>query len=81
MLRVSVETRDRVLQIGREEFDGASADETIRRLIDEHWRVRAIAAVEHYREADSQGWHEYLAAASDIASADAPIADEWAPTR
>jgi hypothetical protein len=30
VLRVSDETRERVLRIGREEFGGASADETIR---------------------------------------------------
>lgn len=80
MLRVSAETRDRVLQIGREEFDGASAEETVRRLIDEHWRARAIAAVQRYRETDPQGWYEYLSAASELAGADARIADEWAPT-
>ena len=45
MLRVSDETRENILRIGREEFGGASADETIRRLIDEHWRARAVAAI------------------------------------
>jgi hypothetical protein len=29
---VSDQTREQVLRIGREEFDGASADETVRRL-------------------------------------------------
>lgn len=78
MLRVSDETRERVLRIGREEFGGASADETIRRLIDEHWRASAIAAVRGYREHDLQGWAEYIAEAEDWASAESPIADEWA---
>jgi hypothetical protein len=77
MLRVSDETRERVLQIGREEFAGASADETVRRLVDEHWQVAAIAAVHRYSESDPQGWAEYLAGADELAEADAPISDEW----
>jgi hypothetical protein len=44
MLRVSDETREKVLHIGREEFGGASADETVRRLIDEHWQAKAVVA-------------------------------------
>lgn len=78
MLRVSDETRERVLRIGREEFGGASADETVRRLIEEHWQAKAVAAVHHYRETDPQGWAQYLAEAEELAGADAPIADEWA---
>jgi hypothetical protein len=77
MLRVSDETRERVLRIGREEFGGASAEETVRRLVDEHWQAAAIAAVHRYREADPQGWADYLAEADDLAGADAPISDEW----
>lgn len=78
MLRVSDETRERVLQIGREEFGGASADETIRRLIDEHWQATAIAAVRCYRERDPRGWAEYVAESAQWAGADAPIGDDWA---
>lgn len=77
MLRVSDETRERVLQIGREEFGGASADETVRRLVDEHWQVAAVAAVHRYSESDQQGWADYLAGADELAEADAPISDEW----
>jgi hypothetical protein len=78
MLRVSDETREQVLPIGREEFGGTSADETIRRLIDEHWQATAIAAVRRYRECDPQGWADYIAEAEESADADAPIADVWA---
>ncbi len=78
MLRVSDETRERILRIGREEFGGASADETVRRLIDEHWRATAIAAVRRYRESDPQGWSDYLAEVEEWAGADAPVTDEWA---
>lgn len=77
MLRVSDETRDQILRLGREEFGGASADETIRRLIDEHWQAQAIAAVRRYQETDPQGWAEYLADADEMAAGEAPIVDEW----
>ncbi len=78
MLRVSDQTRKEILRIGREEFGGASADETVRRLIDEHWQATAIAAVRRYRESDPQGWSDYLAEAEEAAGADAPVTDEWA---
>jgi hypothetical protein len=77
MFRVSDETREQVLRSGREEFSGASADKTVRRLIDEHRQAKAVAAVRHYRETDSQGWAEYLAEADESAGADAPITDTW----
>jgi hypothetical protein len=77
VLRVSDQTRERVLRLGREEFDGASADETVRRLIDEHWQAKAVAAVVQYRHADPQGWAEYLAEADELEAADAPITDTW----
>lgn len=69
------------MRIGREEFGGASADETIRRLIDEHWEATAVAAVRRYRESDPQGWSEYIAEADELAGADARITDEWANSR
>ncbi|WP_155838677.1 hypothetical protein [Arthrobacter castelli] len=80
MLRVRDETREQVLRIGRDEFDGASADETVRRLIDEHWQTTAIAAVHRYREANPEGWSDYLAEAEEWSSADAPVSDEWTET-
>lgn len=78
MLRVSDETRERILRIGRDEFGGASADETIRRLIDEHWRANAVAAVRRYREDDPAGWADYIAEAKDWVDVEAPPTDEWA---
>lgn len=81
MLRVSDETRERVLRIAREEFGGATADETVRRLIEEHWRAAAVAAVDGYRTTDPDGWATYLDDADGVAGADAPITDAWDPTR
>lgn len=80
MLRVSDETRERVQRLAREEFGGASADETIQRLLDEHWEAAALAAVERYRADSPQGWAGYLAEAEELAAADAPITDEWSAT-
>lgn len=75
VLRVSDETRDKVLRIGREEFGGASADETIRRLLDEHWRAPAVEAVRLSQETDPQGWADYLTEAGEWESVQAPVAE------
>ncbi len=74
---MSDETRQRVQRLAREEFGGASADEAIRRLLDEHWEIAALAAVERYRTENPQGWADYLAGADELSAADAPITDEW----
>lgn len=79
MLRVTDETREQLQRLAREEFGGASADETIRRLLDEHWEAAALAAVERYRADDPQGWADYLAEAEDLTAADAPLTDAWSP--
>lgn len=75
---MSDETRRRVQQIGQEDFGGASADETVRRLIDEHWQAAAVAAVRRYRESDAEGWSDYVADADGLTDNDAPIRDAWA---
>jgi hypothetical protein len=77
MLRVSDETRERVQRLGREEFGGASADETVRRLLDQHWEAAAIAVVDEYRKDDPEGWAEYLASADRLSHGDAPVSDGW----
>ena len=79
MLRVSDQTRERVQRLGREEFGGASADETVRRLLDEHWEAAALAAVERFRWDDPSGWADYLADCDAATAADAPVADPWSP--
>lgn len=80
MLRVSDSTRKQVQRLAREEFGGASADETIRRLLEEHWEASALAAVERYRTDNPQGWAEYVAEAEELAAAEAPVTDEWSPS-
>lgn len=77
MLRVSDETRDEILRIGRDDFGGVSADEAVRRLINEHWQAKAVAVVQRFREEDPRGWADYLAEADDLAGADAAITDDW----
>ena len=81
MLRVSETTREQVLRISREDFGGVSADETIRRLIEEHWQAKALAAVRRYRKENPQGWADYLHEAEEFAEADAPITDGWSGSR
>lgn len=77
MLRVSEETRERVQYLAREEFGGISAEETIRRLLEEHWEHKAIEAMRQYRAEHPDGWVEYLAGAEEWAAAEAPVVDEW----
>jgi hypothetical protein len=79
MLRVSQETRERVQRVAREDFNGVSADEAVRRLLDEHWERMAIAAVQQHRENDPHGWADDLAEADELSSADAPLGDGWEP--
>ena len=46
MLRVSERTRDRVMQVAAVDFGGATAEETLNRLLDEHWEAQAVAAMD-----------------------------------
>lgn len=77
MMRVSPETREQVLRVAAEDFGGVSADEAVRRLLEEHWRVKAVAAMDHYRAVDPEGWAEYLVETEDWHRADAPVSDPW----
>lgn len=77
MMRVSRETRERVLRVAEEDYGGASADETIRRLLDAHWQAKAIAAMDRFRAEDPEGWAEYLAEADQGQSLEAPVAEPW----
>lgn len=77
MLRVTERTRDRVMQVATEDFGGATADETLNRLLEEHWEAKAIATMDHFRATDPQGWAEYLAAAEEWDAATAPATDKW----
>lgn len=51
------------------------SNEIIRQFIDEHWKARAVAAMDRYRKHDPRGWEEYLAEADAFARADSPVAD------
>jgi hypothetical protein len=77
MLRVSEQTRDRVMRVAAEDYGGATAEETLIRLLDEHWEARAIAAMDHFRAVDPQGWSEYLAEAARWDEAQTSIVDTW----
>lgn len=79
MIRTSPETTRRVQRVARDEFGGISADETIQRLLDEHWKAAAVAAVARDRERDPDDWQSYVNAADTDAAADADIADERNP--
>jgi hypothetical protein len=77
MLRVSERTRDRVMQVAADDFGGATAEETLNRLLDEHWEAQAIAAMDRFRASDPEGWSEYLAEADRWDKAQTSVVDTW----
>ncbi|MFI5913997.1 hypothetical protein [Dactylosporangium sp. NPDC051541] len=77
MIRVDETTRDDLTRVASEDLGGASADEAIRRLLAEHWQMKAIAALDGYRASDPDGWAEYVADADREDRASAPAADPW----
>jgi hypothetical protein len=77
MIRVDESTRDDLTRVASEDLGGASADEAIRRLLAEHWQMKAIAALDAYRASDPEGWAEYVAEADRDDRASAPAADPW----
>jgi hypothetical protein len=77
MLRVSERTRDRVMQVAADDFGGATAEETLNRLLDEHWQAQAIEAMDRFRASDPQGWSEYLAEADGWDKTQTSVVDIW----
>lgn len=77
MLRVSDRTRDRVMQVAADDFGGATADETLNRLLDEHWEAHAVAAMDRFRASHPEGWSEYLAEAARWDEAQTSVVDTW----
>jgi hypothetical protein len=77
MLRVSEQTRDRVMQVAARDFAGATVEDTLNRLLDEHWEAQAIAAMDHFRASDPEGWSDYLAEADRWDQAQTAAADTW----
>jgi hypothetical protein len=77
MLRVSERTRERVMRVASEDFHGATVEETLLRLLDEHWEAQAVAAMDRFRVTDPDGWAEYLAEADEWDEAAVPVTDAW----
>lgn len=65
------------MKIAAEDFAGATADETLQRLIDEHWERKALEAMERFRREDPEGYADYLREMNEWdATASAPL-DPW----
>lgn len=77
MIRVSDDTRHRIHRVARNEFGGASADETIQRLLDEHWKATALAATRRDRGRDPDSWQAEVDQVDADSQADAGITDGW----
>ena len=80
MVRLDAATRDRLTRVASEDFGGVTADEAVRRLLDEHWERRAIEAMDAYRRDDPAGWADYLHEAEDLDGLSAQPADPWDET-
>jgi hypothetical protein len=59
-LRVQPVTRDKVNALGTQEFDGASADAVIERLLADHQKILILEAYDRLA-ADPERWADYLA--------------------
>ncbi|WP_322780111.1 hypothetical protein [Frankia sp. Cas4] len=66
-----------MLRVAAEDFGGTSADETVRRLLDEHWQLKAVATMDRFRAQDPEGWAEYLAEGEEWSAVDAPVTEVW----
>jgi hypothetical protein len=77
MMRISHETRQRVMKIAAEDFGGITADETVVRLLDVYWQAKCVAAVEHFHQHDPDGWADYIGDAEGWDMASAPVTEPW----
>jgi hypothetical protein len=77
MIRVSPETRARVMEVATADFGGVSADETLQLLLDEHWQAKSLAAMESFRATDPKGWAEYLREAEAWERLEASVIEPW----
>lgn len=77
MMRVSPATRDRVMKIANEDYGGATADEALQRLADEHWERKAITAMDRFRCDDPQGYADYLGEMREWDAIDTPVDEPW----
>lgn len=59
-VKLSMTTRDRLLQTARDDFGGISMDKAVDMLLDEHWKATYIAQADKLREEDPAAWQEIL---------------------
>lgn len=76
-MKITTHTRDRVMRIAAEDYGGATADETLQRLVDEHWERRALAAVDAYQRDDPDGYADYIRELTDNDLGGSPDLDPW----
>ena len=79
-MQLDTALRDELAQVARQDFQGATLAEALRRLVMEH-RLARIAARLQVLRADSQAWADYQAEAAltDNAAGDAMVSarDEY----
>ncbi len=65
-IRVSVETRDRLMAMIAADLPGASADEGLAFLLDENWKARSLADMERLRRASPDVFNAYIRSGAHI---------------
>lgn len=65
------------MRIAAEDFAGATADETLQRLIDEHWERKALLAVDRFRQEDPEGYADYLGEMGEWDATASAQLDSW----
>lgn len=59
-IKLSTKTRDRLLEVAKQDFGGASMEKVMDALMDEHWKATCIAQSDAWRRDHPEEWQEYL---------------------
>ncbi len=65
------------MRIASNDYRGATADGTLRRLVDEHWERQALAAIDDYQRADPDGYADYLRELTENDPGGSPELEPW----
>ena len=69
MVRMEPATRDELMKVAADDFGGISANDTVKRLLDEHRKAMMIAAVRAYELEHPQEYDAYLREADEMDAA------------
>lgn len=59
-IRVNSETRDRLNELAASDLNGATIEQALTFLLDEHWKAKCIAQADRWREEHPDQWRAEL---------------------